>query len=122
MEIQIPDKMYFRIGEVSKITKVQPYVLRYWESEFKIIKPQKSFANQRVYKRSDVEIILEIKRLLHKERYTLDGAKKKIKEIVRDMKERQMTLELAGKDEKRHLKTLSAIKDELIVIKEMLSN
>lgn len=120
MEIQIPDKMYFRIGEVSKITRVQPYVLRYWESEFKIIKPQKSVANQRVYKRSDVELILEIKRLLHKERYTLDGAKKKIREIVKEMKDRQMAFALAEKKDDGYLKALKSIREELVIIKGML--
>jgi len=78
MKFNIPDKLYFKIGEVSKITRVKPYVLRYWESEFKIISPLKSKSKQRVYRRKDVELILEIKRLLYDERYTLEGAKSKI--------------------------------------------
>jgi len=78
---KIPDKLYFKIGEVAKITKVQPYVLRYWESEFNLIKPKKSLSKQRIYSRRDLEHILQIKRLLHKERYTLEGAKKKLREI-----------------------------------------
>ncbi|MBI5683288.1 MAG: MerR family transcriptional regulator [Deltaproteobacteria bacterium] len=120
MDVQIPAKLYFRIGEVSKITKVQPYVLRYWEAEFNIVKPHKSVSNQRVYTRRDVELILEIKRLLYKERYTLDGAKRKVREIVKEMKNRQMALELASKDEKRYFKTIEAVKRELMAIKEML--
>ncbi|HBO85209.1 MAG: hypothetical protein A2073_06835 [Deltaproteobacteria bacterium GWC2_42_11] len=120
MEVQIPNKLYFRIGEVSRITRVKPYVLRYWESEFKIIKPQKSMSNQRVYKRSDVEVILEIKRLLHKERYTLEGAKKKIKEIIKEMKDRQMTLELAEKTGRQYLDVLGNIRNELVSIRGML--
>jgi DNA-binding transcriptional MerR regulator len=60
---QIPDKLYFKIGEVASLTKVKPYVLRYWESEFKIISPRKSLTKQRVYNRRDIELILDIKRL-----------------------------------------------------------
>ena len=68
---QIPDKLYFKIGEVASLTKVKPYVLRYWESEFKIISPRKSLTKQRVYSRRDIELILDIKRLLYKEGFTL---------------------------------------------------
>ncbi len=74
----IPDKMFFKIGEVSQLTGIKPHVLRYWESEFKLIRPQKSNIGQRVYRRRDVEIILRLKQLLHDERYTIEGAKKKI--------------------------------------------
>lgn len=118
--MHIPDKMYFRIGEVSRLTKIQPYILRYWESEFNIIKPHKSASNQRVYKRSDVEIILEIKRLLYKERYTLEGVKRKIRDIVKDMKSRQLALELTEKSEKKYFKTIEMVKRELMDIKKML--
>ena len=78
---QIPDKLYFKIGEVADITDVKPYVLRYWENEFKIISPRKSHSNQRVYTKKDIEVILEIKRLLYKEKYTLEGAKKRVREL-----------------------------------------
>src|SRR3989338_8979045 len=81
MITQIPDKLYFKIGEVASITRVKPHVLRYWESEFKIISPKKSLTKQRVYTRRDLELIIEIKRLLHKEKYTLEGAKKKLKDF-----------------------------------------
>lgn len=77
----IPDRMYFKIGEVSEITGVEPYVLRYWETEFELIKPQKSKAKQRVYEKKDIENILLIKRLLWKERYSIEGARQRIKEI-----------------------------------------
>ncbi|MCA9774385.1 MAG: MerR family transcriptional regulator, partial [Myxococcales bacterium] len=72
---RIPDKLYFRIGEVSDITGVQPHVLRYWESEFDLVAPQKSKSNQRLYRRKDVELILEIKRLLYDEKFTIAGAR-----------------------------------------------
>lgn len=71
----IPDKLYFKIGEVAKITALKPYVLRYWESEFKI-KPAKSKKNQRLYQRKDIEQFIKIKELLYEQRFTIAGAKK----------------------------------------------
>jgi DNA-binding transcriptional MerR regulator len=77
---QIPeDKRYFRIGEVSRIVGVEPYVLRYWESEFPLIRPLRADTNQRTYQRKDLEIILEIKRLLYDERLTIEGARQRLK-------------------------------------------
>ncbi|MDX2180708.1 MAG: MerR family transcriptional regulator [Bryobacteraceae bacterium] len=72
----IPDKLYFRIGEVAKLAGVKPYVLRYWETEFSILDPKKSGSNHRLYRRKDVESILEIKRLLYEKRFTIEGARK----------------------------------------------
>ncbi len=72
---QIPDKLYFRIGEVSRLLGVKPYVLRYWESEFGSLAPKKSGTGQRLYRRKDVERALEIKRLLYEKRYTIEGAR-----------------------------------------------
>ncbi|MFH1874901.1 MAG: MerR family transcriptional regulator [Pseudomonadota bacterium] len=80
---QIPNKLYFRIGEVSELVGVQPYVLRYWESEFPDIKPSKSKSGQRLYKRRDVESLVRIKQLLYEERFTIDGARKRLKELIR---------------------------------------
>jgi len=74
--VSIPDKMFFRIGEVSEITGVKPYVLRYWESEFRLLRPNKNKSGQRVYRRRDVETALEIKDLLHQRKFTIAGAKK----------------------------------------------
>ena len=79
--VSLPDKLFFRIGEVSKLTGVEPYVLRYWEEEFDCIKPQKSSSQQRLYRRKDVEIILQIIRLLYREKYTIAGAKARLKEL-----------------------------------------
>ena len=73
---EIPDKLYFRIGDVSRLADVKPYVLRYWESEFPALAPKKSGTNQRLYRRKDVEMILEIKSLLYEKRFTIEGAKK----------------------------------------------
>lgn len=80
---EIPNKLYFRIGEVSKLISVEPYVLRYWESEFPDIKPSKSKSGQRLYKRRDVEMLVKIKELLYDERYTINGARKRLKDCMR---------------------------------------
>lgn len=80
----IPDKLYFRIGDVAEIVGVKPYVLRYWESEFRIISPQKSGTGQRVYKRLDVENLLLIKHLLYTERYSIEGARNRIRELRKE--------------------------------------
>ena len=77
---EIPsDKRYFRIGEVSRIIGVEPYVLRYWESEFPEIKPARADSKQRTYQRKDLEIIMEIKSLLYDEKLTIEGAKKRLR-------------------------------------------
>ena len=72
---EIPDKLYFRIGEVSHLAGVEPYVLRYWESEFPTLGPKKSGTGHRLYRRKDVEMVLELKRLLYEKRFTIEGAR-----------------------------------------------
>ena len=79
----IPDKLFFRIGEVSDIVGVKPYVLRYWESEFDLIAPEKSNSRQRLYQRRDLELLQEIKRLLYDEGFTIAGARKRLKETAK---------------------------------------
>src|ERR1700745_3236790 len=73
---EIPNKLYFRIGEVAKLAGIKPYVLRFWESEFNGLGPKKSGTGHRLYRRKDVEMVLEIKRLLYEERFTIEGARK----------------------------------------------
>ena len=72
----IPDKLYFRIGEVSELANTKPYVLRYWETEFPSLKPTKSATGHRLYRRADVEMVLQIRRLLYEEGFTIEGARK----------------------------------------------
>lgn len=74
------EKLYFKIGEVAKIVGVKPYVLRYWETEFSILKPGKTRSKHRLYRRRDVELLLRIKDLLHTRRFTIEGARKKLRE------------------------------------------
>jgi len=73
------DKLYYKIGEVAEIVGVKPYVLRYWETEFSGLRPSKSKSQHRLYRRKDVDTLLEIKRLLHDERFTIEGARKQLK-------------------------------------------
>ena len=114
------DRLYYRIGEVSRITGLKPHVLRYWESEFKVIKPHKGGSLQRLYRRKDLDLILKIKKLLYEEGFTIAGAKKKIRDLER-LENKQMKLKLVenesnGKDHE----LLASVKEELKGIKRML--
>ena len=73
---EIPDKLYFRIGDVAKLAGIKPYVLRFWETEFPALGPKKSGTGHRLYRRKDVELVLEIKTLLYEKRFTIEGARK----------------------------------------------
>src|SRR5579864_9543727 len=75
---EIPDKLYFRIGEVSSLLGVEPYVLRYWETEFPTLAPKKSGTGHRLYRRKDVELLLRIKNLLYEKRFTIEGARQSL--------------------------------------------
>ncbi len=75
----IPDKAFFKIGEAARLVGVKPYVLRYWETEFKSLRPQKTKSQQRLYRRSDVELLLKIRHLLYDKRYTIEGARSRLR-------------------------------------------
>ena len=106
--VQIPsDKRFFRIGEASRILGVEPYVLRYWESEFPQIRPQRADSKQRTYQKKDLETLFEIKKLLYDEKMTIEGAKKLLK------RER-------SEGPKPDHRLFKAIKNELREILEML--
>jgi DNA-binding transcriptional MerR regulator len=77
--VDLPDKLYFKVGEVSEITEIPAYVLRFWETEFKKINPKRTSSGQRLYRKKDVELILEIKHLLYEKKYTIQGAKQSLK-------------------------------------------
>jgi DNA-binding transcriptional MerR regulator len=81
---QLPDKLYFKIGEVAEIVGVKPYVLRYWETEFSMVRPTKTRSKHRLYRRKDVEMLLQIKRLLHEQRFTIEGARKRLKGLHKE--------------------------------------
>jgi DNA-binding transcriptional MerR regulator len=113
----IPEKLYFKIGEVSEITGVEPYVLRYWESEFKIISPGRTNSKQRLYRKRDLELILEVKKLLYKEKFTIAGARRKLQE-TRGLREKQLKLELP---DKKYYEGLLRVKKELQDLRGLLS-
>jgi DNA-binding transcriptional MerR regulator len=91
---KIPDKLYFKIGEVSKIVELPPYVLRFWENEFGCINPKRTSSGQRMYRKKDVETILKIKHLLHDKKYTIKGAKQMMtpKDTLRENPSSGLTL------------------------------
>ena len=113
----IPNKLYFKIGEVSTITGVEPYVLRYWESEFKAIKPSRTQSKQRIYRRKDVELILEIKKILYEEKFTIAGARKRLQAVKSESK-KQLNFDFAAKKDQR--KVLKEIKAELKALRKLL--
>ena len=117
-EGKIPDKLYFRRSEVSRLTALEPYVLRYWESEFKLIKPLRTKSRHRLYRRKDLEILFEIKKLLYEEQYTIAGAKKRLEEIAREEKR---DLEV-NPDENDYKKVLHATLKELKALRKLLAN
>jgi len=108
----IPEKAYFRIGEVSKILSVEPYVIRYWETEFKTVKPVRTKTAQRLYRKKDVEELLTIRDLLYQQRFTINGAKQQLMKMRGDDE-----LALTSGDEEK----LVLIKRELQQIKKIMS-
>ena len=83
---EIPDKLYFRIGEVARLAAIKPYVLRFWETEFPVLDPKKSGTGHRLYRRKEVQLVLEIKRLLYEKRYTIEGARQTLQAEARTPK------------------------------------
>jgi DNA-binding transcriptional MerR regulator len=114
--IKIPDRLYFRIGDVAELLGVKTHVLRYWESEFSIISPQKSNTGHRVYKRSDVEVLVMIRHLLYKERYSIEGAKRRIRELrqAKGLKSFREEVVTAGKQVSELLNTTGVKNQEQI--------
>lgn len=122
--VDIPHKLYFRIGEVARIVGVKPYVLRYWESEFAVLRPEKTASGHRLYRRRDVEILLDIKRLLYDEKFTISGAKKRLREVG---KEGEAPLPAESADQSQAAETdrqrdvLVSIRKELLDLYKMLN-
>ncbi len=110
--IDLPDKLYFKIGEVARLVGVKPYVLRYWETEFSVIRPGKTRSKHRLYRRKDVETLLEIRRLLYAERYTIEGAKRRLRDNNRPVEEPDPDASA----------TLVAVRDELQALCRLLDD
>jgi DNA-binding transcriptional MerR regulator len=125
--LEIPNKLYFRIGEVAKLAGIKPYVLRFWETEFRGLGPQKSGSGHRLYRRKDVELVLEIKRLLYEKRYTIEGARKLLaskphktdSRIARKTTEQGALFVVSGEPSKA---ALDELRRELGLLLQMLSH
>ena len=120
MSVVVPDaaeKLYYRIGEVEQITEVPAYVLRYWESEFKLLRPKKNPAGQRLYRPRDLELVQRIKALLYDERLTLEGAKKR---LLAESRKGGQQMEL-GLRETAYADALRRIRDRLTTLRERLA-
>ncbi len=111
---QIPEKLYFKIGEVAALLQLKTHVLRYWETEFSILRPVKSRSNQRLYRRKDVETALLIKELLYRQGFTIAGARKKLQA---DKKLGSVVVDNDSPEE-----TLAAVKADLMQLRNYLSN
>jgi DNA-binding transcriptional MerR regulator len=107
--MDIPDKNYFKIGEVVSITGVESYVLRFWESEFKTINPKRTQSGQRLYRRCDVELILKIKKLLYEKKFTIQGAKQNLR-TKNNKKQAELQINI-----------IDEVRSELLVIRDLLA-
>lgn len=113
MTADIPDKLYFKIGEVAKLLDVKTHVLRYWESEFAALQPVKSRSNQRLYRKKDVETALLIKDLLYRQGFTIAGAQKKLSIVARSQDE-------AAQDDSSTQQIIGQIRSDLIRLRDKL--
>ncbi len=113
----LPEKIYFKIGEVSEIVGVEPYVLRYWETEFELLRPSKAPSKHRLYKKRDVELLLDIKRLLYTEGFTIEGARKKLREVKKEEKD-QLKLPLV---DQKYRSALIKVKKDLEALRKLLA-
>ncbi|HXW14003.1 MAG TPA: MerR family transcriptional regulator [Terriglobia bacterium] len=115
-DVAIPDKLYFRIGEVSELTRTKAFVLRYWETEFSSLRPMKSKSGHRLYRRKDVELIFQIRRLLYEKGFTIEGARRHLASDRNNQAEQKHLFQSPP-----NLKELKAIRQELQTVLTMLS-
>ena len=115
---EIAEKLYYRIGEVEEIAGVPAYVLRYWESEFKLLRPKKNPAGQRLYRQRDLELVQRIKTLLYDERLTLEGARKRL--LAESRRSQTSQLEL-GMREVAYADALRRVRDRLTALRARLA-
>lgn len=114
------DKLYFKIGEAAKIVGVKPYVLRYWETEFSVLKPGKTRSKHRLYRRKDVATLMRIKQLLHDERFTIEGARRQLKSEAKSSKAAPSSSP-AGASAGKQVQQLREIRDKLLDLRKKLS-
>jgi DNA-binding transcriptional MerR regulator len=120
LAIAIPEKIFFKIGEVCEIVDVQAHVLRYWETEFPMLSPQKNRSGQRSYRRRDVEIAVRIKELLYEDQYTIAGARKKLQTELRESSRGKVAQAESAQKEisTREAKTLKPVQEQLELYRE----
>jgi DNA-binding transcriptional MerR regulator len=111
--LPLPDKLFYKIGEVGKITGVESYVLRYWETEFPFLKPRKNKSGQRVYTKKDLELIILIKNMLYQERYTIEGVRKRFGEGAISINVVKTHFENKPIAPRSHEEVISAVKKKL---------
>ena len=134
-QVELPDKLFFKIGEVAKIAGVKQHVLRYWETEFSSIRPQKSKSNQRLYRRRDVEAVLAVKHLLWERKFTIEGAKRHLKregvgaalpppdpEKVAERVKQKADEELKDAEDKLRAELVSRAQRDLLFLRQMTTD
>jgi DNA-binding transcriptional MerR regulator len=119
--LEIPDKLYFRIGDVARICEVPAYVLRFWETEFPQLKPNKGGTGQRLYRKRDVELALRIKRLLYDEGYTIPGARQVFQTEAREVRKKGPALPMPVPPSNAAVDSLESVKKELRGLAAMLA-
>jgi DNA-binding transcriptional MerR regulator len=118
MVSRLPEKMFYKIGEVADVAGVRTSVLRFWESEFQFLKPVKSTTGQRLYSKDEVELILQVKHLLYDEKFTIEGVKKRITVKGKLRKTDEYQPEVAAVSEHRDM--LLAVRSELRILRDLL--
>lgn len=116
---RIPDKLAFKIGEVAELLGVKPYVLRYWETEFDVLKPKKSKHNQRMYERKDVENLMLIRKLLYRDRFSIEGARAALKKLKKDNVRIKQIKTIAEHIEEAKDKILDVL-DEIAALRQLV--
>lgn len=114
LQKELPFRLFYKIGEVSKIVGVEPYVLRFWEKEFPFIKPKKTKGGQRLFTKKEIELLIQIKKMLYEEKYTIEGVRKKLSKIYQSSDNGDY-IDYIRKD------TLKRVKTKLSEILEILS-
>lgn len=120
MEAGITDKLFYKIGEVARLTSLRPSILRYWETEFSDLQPQKSRTGQRRYTRKELEIVLDIKRLLYSEKLTIKGARRVMAKRVRGVDHHPETETTADHSNSNIKQIIEEVKDDLKKIRDLL--
>jgi DNA-binding transcriptional MerR regulator len=111
--LPVPDKLFYKIGEVSKISGIEPYVLRYWETEFPFLRPRKNKSGQRVYVKKDLELIAQVKKMLYQDRYTIEGVRKRLGEGIVTTPETKPVPESRAREPRNPAEVIGFVKKRL---------